>query len=108
MTSLPSDARKSAVVELVSRHKDGLRFGADLKKTEIQFSDDYLLLAAHLILSDSDGVASPLTDRVFQVCFLRLNSCFLGSGLKGAMFFRMQGIFVLFHLLYYRHSNLFP
>ena len=67
MTSLSPDARKLVVVELVSRHRDGLRFGEDLKKTEIQFSDDYLLLAAHLILSNEDGAASPLTDRVFQV-----------------------------------------
>ena len=67
MSSLPPDARKSAVVELVRRHRDGLRFGEDLKKTEIPFSDDYLLLAAHLILSATEGAASPLTDRAFQV-----------------------------------------
>jgi len=56
------------VVEWVGRHRDGLRFGVDLKKTEVQFSDDYLLLAAHLILLNADDASN--TNTVFQAIVL--------------------------------------
>ena len=70
MSGLSAATQKSAVVELVGRHRHGLRFGAHLKKTEVQFSDDYLLLAAHLILINAEQcVPAPaaLTDTVFKV-----------------------------------------
>ena len=68
MESLSELDRKCVVVEFVSRHRDGLRFGVDLKKTEVQFSDDYLLLAAHLILLCVEE--NNLTNTVFQVSFI--------------------------------------
>ncbi|KAH9503147.1 N-alpha-acetyltransferase 25, NatB auxiliary subunit [Bulinus truncatus] len=36
--------------ELLLRYKDGLKFGKDLLSTDLQYSDNYLLLAAHLLL----------------------------------------------------------
>ena len=64
-SSLSAGERQAAVVELVGRHRHGLRFGQDLKKTETQFSDDYLLVAAHLLLITAQKDA--ITNTVFQV-----------------------------------------
>uniref|UniRef100_A0A0B7AIK1 Uncharacterized protein n=1 Tax=Arion vulgaris TaxID=1028688 RepID=A0A0B7AIK1_9EUPU len=36
--------------QLLLRYRDALRFGKELLKTDLQYSDDYLLLAVHLLL----------------------------------------------------------
>ena len=49
-SNLSKDAILALVKELVQRHQHGLAFGENLLKTDLQYSDDYLLLAVHLLL----------------------------------------------------------
>ena len=49
-SNLSSDDKQSLVVELVERHQRGLALGENLLKTDLQYSDHYLLLAVHLLL----------------------------------------------------------
>ncbi|CAH1802298.1 unnamed protein product [Owenia fusiformis] len=46
---LSDDAKSQMAKTLVLRYKDGLKFGKELISTDLQFSDNYLLLALHLM-----------------------------------------------------------
>ncbi|CAG5115797.1 unnamed protein product [Candidula unifasciata] len=49
-TSLSIDQALLLSRQLLLRYRDGLSFGKDLLKTDLQYSDNFLLLAVHLLL----------------------------------------------------------
>ncbi|XP_070572285.1 N-alpha-acetyltransferase 25, NatB auxiliary subunit-like [Ptychodera flava] len=81
--------------ELLSRHKEGMKFGASLLSTDLQPSDMYCLLAAHLLLDvwqdgdDSDaiwkaiaaleyGISKSPSNHHFKLLLIRVY-CLLGA-----------------------------
>ncbi|KAJ8042907.1 N-alpha-acetyltransferase 25, NatB auxiliary subunit [Holothuria leucospilota] len=48
--SLSCPDKSSLSRELVLRYKDGLKFGTELLHTDLQYSDEYLLMAIHILL----------------------------------------------------------
>nr|XP_033812407.1 N-alpha-acetyltransferase 25, NatB auxiliary subunit isoform X2 [Geotrypetes seraphini] len=84
-----------AVQELTLRYRHGLQFGKSCLKTELQFSDYYCLLAAHVLLDlwletgDEDavwhsltlleeGLANSSSDAQFKLLLIRIY-CMLGA-----------------------------
>ncbi|XP_072043976.1 N-alpha-acetyltransferase 25, NatB auxiliary subunit-like [Amphiura filiformis] len=49
-SNLSAEETLALIKELVQRHQRGLSFGKELLKTDLQYSDDYLLIAVHLLL----------------------------------------------------------
>ena len=49
-SNLSMEETQTLAKELMQRHQHGLTFGKQLLKTDLQYSDDYLLLTVHLLL----------------------------------------------------------
>ncbi|XP_064612793.1 N-alpha-acetyltransferase 25, NatB auxiliary subunit-like [Liolophura sinensis] len=47
---MSSEEKLKLSQELISRHKEGLQFGRDLLSTDLQYSDNYLVLAVHFMM----------------------------------------------------------
>ena len=47
---LSQDVKLSLVDELIKRSEDALKYGKDLLNTDLQYGDEYLVMAVHLLL----------------------------------------------------------
>lgn len=67
------------VFDMVSKYKDALSLGVGLEKTELQYGDDYLLVACHLLLSNISKLpTTSLMDR-YRVIIVLLEKGLISS-----------------------------